>query len=160
MPIKLGLIAPDGRNYAGQVFELSKSADSLIIENVDQRPVLSVLKDFSACVNLHTDLPAKDSVFQMAHDENLFNRWEAGQCLVRGLLVSLAGAIQSGQLRMHVARRWSAPIPICNPTAGLVRTPPLPENALCAMRRWPFWQAKAGMKQKCKPKHNLKWPRI
>ena len=98
MPIKLGLIAPDGRNYAGQVFELSKSADSLIIENVDQRPVLSVLKDFSACVNLHTDLPAKDSVFQMAHDENLFNRWEAGQCLVRGLLVSLAGAIQSGKI--------------------------------------------------------------
>ena len=98
MPIKLGLIAPDGKNYARQVFELSKAEDSLIIENVTERPVLSVLRDFSAPVNLHTDLSAKDSVFQMANDENLFNRWEAGQSLVRSLLVRLAGAIQSGDI--------------------------------------------------------------
>ncbi len=98
MPVKLGLIAPDGRNYARQIFELSMANDTLIIDNVQARPALSVLQSFSAPVRLNYDCSAQDSVLQMAHDDDLFSRWEAGQSLVRKLLVTLARAIQTGDM--------------------------------------------------------------
>lgn len=98
MPIKLGLIAPDGRNYAQQIFELSGASDSLMIENVTERPALSILQTFSAPVRLSYDCPTDDRILQMAKDQDLFNRWEAGQSLARDLLVKLAGAVQSGEM--------------------------------------------------------------
>ncbi len=98
IPIKLGLIGPDGTNYAAQIFELSEASSSVTIDNVKSRPALSILKNFSAPVRLNYDRPAADAVLQMAHDDDLFNRWEAGQSLVRGLLADLAQAIQSGDV--------------------------------------------------------------
>lgn len=98
MPIKLGLIAPDRRNYAEQIFEFSGAKDSLILKNITERPVLSVLKSFSAPVRLNHDVSPEDAAHQMAFDTDLFNRWEAGQRLARGLMVGLSGAIQSGEM--------------------------------------------------------------
>ena len=58
------------------------------VESADPRgPILSLLRDFSAPVVV--DFPATDAdlAFLLQHDDNLFNRWEAGQQLAeRGLL--------------------------------------------------------------------------
>ena len=98
MPISLALIAPDGTNYRQQIFELSEPTASLTLDKVTARPALSILRAFSAPVRLSYERPSEDAVLQMASDEDLFSRWEAGQSLARDLLVKLSRAIQTGNM--------------------------------------------------------------
>ena len=64
------------------------------VESADARgPILSLLRDFSAPVVV--DFPATDAdlAFLLQHDDNLFNRWEAGQQLAeRALLAAVRGS--------------------------------------------------------------------
>ncbi len=91
IPMALGLLDEDGRALRDtEVFVLDKPEQHFRIEGVDRAPVLSVLRGFSAPVNLTTDAPAKDAYVLLAADSDLFNRWEAGQTLARDLILARA----------------------------------------------------------------------
>ncbi|MBV8594603.1 MAG: aminopeptidase N C-terminal domain-containing protein, partial [Caulobacteraceae bacterium] len=57
---------------------------------IDEAPVLSALRGFSAPVTLVSDAPVRDGYVLLAGDDDLFNRWEAGQSLARRLILSRA----------------------------------------------------------------------
>jgi len=97
MPVSVGLLDPDGKEVASRLLELREERERFVFEGVERRPVLSVLRGFSAPVQVRMERPREDLAFLMAHDSDAFNRWDAGQTLAQDLLLELADAASAGQ---------------------------------------------------------------
>lgn len=61
------------------VLWLTEGEETVVFAGVTQSPRLSVLRDFSAPVKLVYERGLSDWLWQAAHDDDLFNRWEAWQ---------------------------------------------------------------------------------
>jgi len=96
IPIELGLIAQDGTQisaslsdrsenkadcFDGKVFQLTETQQSLIFKGIDQEPVPSLLRNFSAPIKLNYAYSRDQLLFLMQFDNDGFNRWDAGQSL-------------------------------------------------------------------------------
>ncbi|GAB4527877.1 MAG: aminopeptidase N [Roseibium sp.] len=83
---------PDGARIKGDVLVLDQARQKVRFENVASRPVLSLLRGFSAPVRLHRQLDPQDLVFLASHDSDPFNRWQAVQELATRDLVRMSTA--------------------------------------------------------------------
>jgi aminopeptidase N len=99
IPITVGLLDGDGRTRAfrrdGEALDetvvvLRGARAKVTLTDIDERPVVSALRGFSAPVTLISDAAAHDRYLQLAGDPDLFNRWEAGQELARALILGRA----------------------------------------------------------------------
>jgi aminopeptidase N len=99
IPVTVGLLDGDGRTQAfvrdGQAMDetvivLEGARTKVTLTGVDERPVVSALRGFSAPVKLTSDAEARDRYLLLAGDPDLFNRWEAGQDLARALILDRA----------------------------------------------------------------------
>ncbi|MBB3214103.1 aminopeptidase N [Herbaspirillum sp. Sphag1AN] len=112
IPVAIGLLDSHGRDIpltlAGdrsgkqaspttRVLELTKAQQSFTFINVEQAPVPSILRGFSAPVVLDVAYSDAELAFLMAHDSDPFNRWEAGQRLATRRLLSLTSAVQAAR---------------------------------------------------------------
>ncbi len=108
IPIKVALFAADGTTIYASVadvvsnsnefiLELSEQTQSFVFNNVSNTPILSVLRDFSAPVKIEMTRPLTELAFLLQHDNDSFNRWEAGQQLTASIIFELIAAIQQGQ---------------------------------------------------------------
>jgi aminopeptidase N len=79
------------------VLELTQEKQIFRFRNVAERPIPSILRDFSAPVILNYDYSNEELAFLMSHDSDAFNRWEAGQRLAMRHLLALA-AHGAGQM--------------------------------------------------------------
>ncbi len=107
IPVKVALLGQNGRLLSLQtdhvsgadecVLELTQPEQSFVFRQLKERPVPSLLRGFSAPVQLKTDDTEADLLFRLAHDNDAFNRVEAGQELFLRHLVESVAAVQSGQ---------------------------------------------------------------
>ena len=93
IPVKLALFSPDGSMLPlrldgasdgeprERVVVLDQAGQSLVFGGIDEAPVPSLLRGFSAPVILECDYTPADLALLLAHDPDGFNRWEAGQLL-------------------------------------------------------------------------------
>jgi len=104
IPMAMGLISRDGRALALQledeappasgrfpqerVLVLSEAREFFTFVNVDEEPVPSLLRGFSAPVTLADGLSDAELLLLLQHDTDPFNRWEAGQRLALARLLS------------------------------------------------------------------------
>ena len=99
IPMKLGLIGSNGDEIPlrltngvtprdGMV-ELRKSRQTFAFSGVTSRPVVSLLRNFSAPVDVTFDQSASDLEFLMVHDSDLFNRWQAVQTYATRIILEL-----------------------------------------------------------------------
>jgi len=108
IPVAMGLITEGGRElplhlegdnetFEGttRVLELRAPSQTFVFHDVDERPVPSLLRGFSAPVLLKSDLSEQDLITLMGKDADPFNRWEAGRTIATNLLTSAA----SGETR-------------------------------------------------------------
>ncbi len=112
IPFALGLVGPDGGDMALQlegealserqsgeitrVLSLRQPQESFVFVNVPAPPVPSLLRNFSAPVNVKYDYSEAELTHLMAHDANAFNRWEAGQRLALALILRGIEARRAG----------------------------------------------------------------
>jgi len=101
IPIKLGLLDSTGKEIYNDIIQISKPEETVTIEgvyceNTAQKPLPSLLRDFSAPVKLHYDYSVDETIFLMQHDNDDFNRWEASQRLAKTLLLELLEAHSQG----------------------------------------------------------------
>ncbi len=105
MPIRIALLGHDGNEIKTTIsgstdtehlLELTQSNASYVFEGVAEPPIPSILRGFSAPVQLKFQRPRSDYAFLMAHDQDDFNRWEAGQTLAKELLLEQIAAVQQG----------------------------------------------------------------
>ncbi len=76
---------------------MRKRAETFRFRDVPSRPVPSLLRGFSAPVNLTIDLADADLQFLMANDSDLYNRWQAAQDYATRVLVDAVKAIRAGK---------------------------------------------------------------
>ncbi len=102
IPVAVGLLAPDGSEIAPtRILELSKPVQRFTFEGLSQKPVPSILREFSAPVILEQDIDNARRAFLIAHDTDPFNKWEAGQAFALDIIEGLASggnAIDAGYL--------------------------------------------------------------
>ncbi|SDY37993.1 aminopeptidase N [Allochromatium warmingii] len=102
IPLAVGLIGPDGADYpvwldgepeppaAGtRLLELTDAEHRFTLIGLNARPVPSLLRGFSAPVQVVDDLSVDERLLLMAHDSDGFNRWDAAQTLHERLLLAL-----------------------------------------------------------------------
>ncbi len=78
------------------VFELTGSEQTFVLHEVDAEPVPSLLRGFSAPVKVDPGLSSAELSVLMAHDDDPFNRWDAGQQLALAQLVAASKSIADG----------------------------------------------------------------
>ncbi|MDD2728685.1 aminopeptidase N [Malikia sp.] len=83
IPVALGLLDAQGREIEGsaRTVVLSETSQIVVFDGVDAEPVPSILRGFSAPVVLEHDYSDTQLLTLLAHDNDPFNRWEAGQRL-------------------------------------------------------------------------------
>lgn len=91
MPVRVGLIGKNGKDIVEKVLELKQPTQDFVFENIAEKPILSVNREFSAPVKLTTDLTFDEQLFLMAHDSDSFNRFEAAQVVAQKLILDLIG---------------------------------------------------------------------
>ena len=77
-----------------RVLSITEATQTFIFNNVHFKPVLSVLRGFSAPVIVKAKYSNAELAFLMAHDSDSFNRWDAGQTLLINVLLKLVKDIQ------------------------------------------------------------------
>ena len=92
LPVAAALLARDGRALAAErLLVLETDSASFDFEGIDEQPVPSLLRGFSAPVVLDDGLADDELLVLLGHDTDPFNRWEAGQRLALGrVLAALA----------------------------------------------------------------------
>ena len=81
--IPLHLVGDPGADSGAleRVVVLDRAEQSFVFQQVNDRPVPSLLRGFSAPVILECDYPPAELALLLRHDVDGFNRWEAGQQL-------------------------------------------------------------------------------
>ena len=102
MPILYGLISPTGQPVTVKLpgdglFVLEEATGTVVIEQVEEQLVPSLLRNFSAPVRLQTTLSRDDFFALFQYDTDPFNRWQAGQNVAMGLLTDAIPLAQAGQ---------------------------------------------------------------
>jgi len=82
IPVRIGLVDQAGQDMHQEVLVLSKSKQSFVFNNIKQEPAFhSLLRGFSAPIDLDPGLSKAQLLAQMKADPDGFNRWDAGQRL-------------------------------------------------------------------------------
>lgn len=113
MPIAIGLLGSDGKDMTfgttgadvayvstddqyTAVLNLRQQSQQFEFSDVSEKPVVSLLRGFSAPVKLNFDTNRDELLFLMQNDCDGFNRWEAGQRLSVAVIQDVIGQIQTG----------------------------------------------------------------
>lgn len=64
-----------------QLFHLTEIATEITLENLSEKPILSLNRGFSAPIELKWERPLAELFFLYRNDTDAFNRWESGQKL-------------------------------------------------------------------------------
>ncbi|HUI99861.1 MAG TPA: aminopeptidase N [Usitatibacter sp.] len=114
IPFAVGLVGQDGRDLALRiedgpaldrepdgsataVLRLTAAKQRFTFEGVDAQPVPSLLRRFSAPVQVRYEYGHAQLRHLMAHDSDPFNRWEAGQALATRILLAGVERIRAGE---------------------------------------------------------------
>jgi len=97
IPVKFGLVGPDGEDVVQDVLELTQTRQTFTFKNVPSDTVPSLFRHFSAPVVL--DAPYTDDQLRhlMVHDRDGFNQWESGSRFLTTKLIEQIDRYESGK---------------------------------------------------------------
>lgn len=100
IPLAIGLMNQAGQAlplYCNQitqqgdtscVLSITKTAQRFVFKSIPCEPVPSLLRNFSAPIQLHVDWKNEQLALLIKHDSDFFARWEASQLLAKRLLLA------------------------------------------------------------------------
>jgi aminopeptidase N len=114
IPFRMGLLGKDGGEYglrlAGEdeksattdrVLNVTQDSQTFVFEEIDEEPVPSLLRSFSAPVKLDFEYSREQLFFLMVNDSDGFNRWNGSQSLAIDIMDQLqADLLESRQLEL------------------------------------------------------------
>ncbi|AMN68794.1 aminopeptidase N [Psychrobacter sp. P11G5] len=90
-----------GDIVAERMLLLDQAEQTFSFNNIDSEPVVSLLRDFSAPVQLNYDYQDEDLAFLLKHETNGFNRWQVTQMLVNRILLQGQGSKSSPEVYLQ-----------------------------------------------------------
>jgi aminopeptidase N len=101
IPVAVGLLDSDGKDMiTTQILHLKEKSQNFIFDDIPQKPIPSILRNYSAPIRLTTDLSEDDLRFLMVKDSDGFNRWEAAQTLTLRLINRMLDQAEAGHMVM------------------------------------------------------------
>lgn len=109
IPLRMGLLDNKGKELPLQlegeetppsftkVLSLKNTTETFHFVDVPHTPLPSLLRNFSAPVKLQYAYQDAEYVFLLAHDTDLFNRWDAAQQLATRILLGCVSALQANK---------------------------------------------------------------
>ncbi|MFI5026889.1 MAG: aminopeptidase N, partial [Solirubrobacterales bacterium] len=107
IPVRLGFLGSNGQDLpltlaSGErledgVIEVRKRSEIFRFRDVPTAPVPSLLRGFSAPVNLTMELSDRDLEFLMANDSDLYNRWQAAQDYATRVMIAGIAGLRDGK---------------------------------------------------------------
>lgn len=104
IPVRFGIVGPQGGDIAlnangdtETVLELNSAQQTFTFANVPAGSVPSILRDFSAPVNLKAPYTDNELRHLMVHDSDGFNQWDAGQQLILKEMLAQVDNAEAGQ---------------------------------------------------------------
>jgi len=106
IPLTLALLLPDGSaqplrlegeaeaQETSRTLMVSEASQSFVFPHVTARPMPSLLRSFSAPVDLDYPYSLEENAFLMRHDSDPFNRWAAAQRLAMQTLISMLDGVE------------------------------------------------------------------
>lgn len=92
IPIAVGLISQNGDEVLPtRVLEMTEARQDFGFDGLGSRPVVSLLRGFSAPVTVDRKMTTVEQAILLAHDTDSFARWQAGHDLAMDSLVAMAG---------------------------------------------------------------------
>ena len=104
--LPLNLSAEEQRGPVDRVLELTESEHCIEFHGLTERPVPSLLRDFSAPVRVRYPWTREQLLFLMSHDPDGFNRWDAGQRLAVDVIQSLLGAAKDDSVEPRLIEAY------------------------------------------------------
>lgn len=107
IPVTVGLLDPDGSAIPARLegrdaqplkewrLELHEAETTVIFRDVMARPVPSLLRGFSAPARVDYPYTDEQLALLLAHDEDPFNRWDAGQRLAAKAILARREGVQA-----------------------------------------------------------------
>ncbi len=101
IPITIGLLDENGKDIRitdedSIVLELGEAEEKYTFSGIEKQPVLSFLRNFSAPVKVESFQSREELAFLMAHDSDLYNRWEASSRLAEHIIFDIVANLQQG----------------------------------------------------------------
>ncbi|BFM03224.1 aminopeptidase N [Psychrobacter alimentarius] len=102
IPVATALFDKDsGGIVAERMLLLDQATQTFVFENITSEPVVSLLRDFSAPVQLNYDYQDADLAFLLKYETNGFNRWQVTQMLVNRILLQGQSAKSSPDIYLQ-----------------------------------------------------------
>ncbi len=122
IPISIGLLDSNGRDMElildkngkkegdAKLLELKKDKEVFTFKDIQERPVLSFLRGYTAPVKVDSFQDKDELAFIMAHDNDLYNRWDAASRLSETIILDLtAKKLENGyeldEMYIHAFRQ-------------------------------------------------------
>ena len=93
---ELPLTLKGGRRFDGNILRIANASEVFEFEGIDERPVPSLNRGFSAPIKLSSNLGDDDFVLLAGHDSDPFNRFDAANTLAMRHLVASTADIRAG----------------------------------------------------------------
>ena len=88
IPVSTALFDKQTGEIVGErLLLLDTECQTFSFDNITSEPIVSLLRDFSAPVQLNYDYQDEDLAFLLQHETNGFNRWQVTQMLVNRILL-------------------------------------------------------------------------
>ncbi|MFH2124076.1 MAG: aminopeptidase N [Pseudomonadota bacterium] len=100
IPVKIGLLDRQGNDMLADetLLQLREEKQSFTFTGLVEKPVLSFLRGFSAPVKVEPFQGREEMAFLMAHDRDLFNRWDAANRLSESVIMECVSTLQQGSV--------------------------------------------------------------
>jgi aminopeptidase N len=97
IPLRMALFNRSGGEPVEELLQIKDEVNHFIFEDIRERPIPSLLRNFSAPVKINYDYTDDALLFLFRHDSDDFNRWEAGQQYATRLILQLVKDCQNQQ---------------------------------------------------------------
>ena len=104
IPLSMGIIEKDGQEITARTLNITKEKESFTFNNIENPPVPSFLRQFSAPIKLEYDYSDDDLLSLLLNDTDSFSKWEAGQRLFTKYLLNYTEQFSSGETPQYDQR--------------------------------------------------------
>lgn len=128
IPMRMGLLNRKGKamalNLKGdaeqgsleRVINITQKSEDFVFTGIEEEPVPSLFRGFSAPIKLSFDYSRDDLIYLMTYDSDGFNRWDAAQQLTVGVMTGMLRDYHAGRslmLDQRVITAFEATLDAC-----------------------------------------------